>query len=88
MCFLRNQGTVSYTHLDVYKRQDVHAPDLRAGAALVIAGLSAKGFTTVSDIGYMYRGYEQFEQKLKQLGGEIQLVNNEKEVAKFKLKIG
>ena len=67
---------------------DVHAPDLRAGAALVIAGLSAKGFTTVSDIGYIYRGYEQFEQKLKQLGGEIQLVNNEKEVAKFKLKIG
>lgn len=63
-------------------------PDLRAGAALVIAGLSAKGFTTVSDIGYIYRGYEQFEQKLKQLGGEIQLVNNEKEVAKFKLKIG
>ena len=67
---------------------DVHAPDLRAGAALVIAGLSAKGFTTVSDIGYIYRGYELFEQKLKQLGGEIQLVNNEKEVAKFKLKIG
>ena len=67
---------------------DVHAPDLRAGAALVIAGLSAKGFTTVSDIGYIYRGYEQFEHKLKQLGGEIQLVNNEKEVAKFKLKIG
>lgn len=65
-----------------------NAPDLRAGAALVIAGLSAKGFTTVSDIGYIYRGYEQFEQKLKQLGGEIQLVNNEKEVAKFKLKIG
>ena len=50
---------------------DVHAPDLRAGAALVIAGLSAKGFTTVSDIGYIYRGYEQFEQKLKQLGGEL-----------------
>ena len=67
---------------------DVHAPDLRAGAALVIAGLSAKGFTTVSDIGYIYRGYEQFEQKLTQLGGEIQLVNSEKEVAKFKLKIG
>ena len=67
---------------------DVHAPDLIAGAALVIAGLSAKGFTTVSDIGYIYRGYEQFEQKLKQLGGEIQLVNNEKEVTKFKLKIG
>ena len=56
---------------------DVHAPDLRAGAALVIAGLSAKGFTTVSDIGSIYRGYEQFEQKLKQLGVEIQLVNNE-----------
>ncbi len=67
---------------------DVHAPDLRAGAALVIAGLSAKGFTTVSDIGYIYRGSEQFEQKLTQLGGEIQLVNSEKEVAKFKLKIG
>ncbi len=57
-----------------------------AGAALVIGGLSAKGFTTVSEIGYINRGYEEFEKKLRNLGGEIKLVNSEKEAAKFKLK--
>ena len=41
------------------------APDLRAGAALVIAGLAAEGYTIVDDIHYIQRGYENFEGKLR-----------------------
>ena len=66
---------------------EVSAPDLRAGAALVIAGLAAEGYTLVDDIFYIERGYEGFEAKLKGLGAQIERVTNEKEVNKFKLKI-
>ena len=45
----------------------VNAPDLRAGAALVIAGLAAEGYTVVDEIGYIQRGYEHFERKLRSL---------------------
>ncbi|WP_461812488.1 UDP-N-acetylglucosamine 1-carboxyvinyltransferase, partial [Faecalimonas sp.] len=47
----------------------VSAPDLRAGAALCIAGLAADGITIVDDIVYIQRGYERFEEKLRKLGG-------------------
>ena len=47
----------------------VSAPDLRAGAALCIAGLAADGITIVDDIVYIQRGYERFEEKLRSLGG-------------------
>ena len=66
----------------------VSAPDLRAGAALVIAGLAAEGISTVDDIIYIQRGYEDFEGKLKSLGAEIERVFSEKEIQKFKLRIG
>ena len=66
----------------------VSAPDLRAGAALVIAGLAADGITVVDDIVYIQRGYEDFEGKLKSLGAEIERVTSEKEIQKFKLRIG
>ena len=49
----------------------VYAHDLRAGAALVIAGLSAKGTTTVEDIHYVERGYEDLIGKLTALGADI-----------------
>jgi UDP-N-acetylglucosamine 1-carboxyvinyltransferase len=49
----------------------VHAPDIRAGAALVIAGLVAKGTTEISGVGYIDRGYEGFEWKLGALGAQI-----------------
>lgn len=65
----------------------VNAPDLRAGAALVIAGLAAEGFTTVEDIVYIERGYENFDEKLRSLGGMIEKVETEKEIQKFKLKV-
>ena len=66
----------------------VSAPDLRAGAALVIAGLAAEGITIVDDIVYIQRGYENFEQKLRSLGAEIERVSSEKEIQKFKLRVG
>ena len=66
----------------------VSAPDLRAGAALVIAGLAAEGITIVDDIVYIQRGYENFEHKLRSLGAEIERVSSEKEIQKFKLRVG
>ncbi len=60
----------------------------RAGAALVIAGLAAEGITIVDDIIYIQRGYEDFEEKLRSLGAEIEKVNTEKEIQKFKLRTG
>ena len=50
--------------VDQYTGARVNAPDLRAGAALVIAGLGAEGITVVDDIYYIERGYEAFDQKL------------------------
>lgn len=66
----------------------VSAPDLRAGAALVIAGLAADGITIVDDIVYIQRGYECFEEKLRSLGAEIEKVSSEKEIKKFQLRVG
>ena len=66
----------------------VSAPDLRAGAALVIAGIAADGITVVDDIVYIQRGYENFEEKLRSLGAEIEKVSSEKEIQKFRLRVG
>ena len=70
-----------------YTGATVSAPDLRAGAALVIAGLAAEGITVVDDIHYIERGYEDFEKKLSGIGAQIEKVNSEKELQKFKLKV-
>ena len=66
----------------------VSAPDLRAGAALVIAGLAAEGITVVDDIVYIMRGYEDFDQKLRNLGAEIEKATDEREIQKFRLRVG
>jgi UDP-N-acetylglucosamine 1-carboxyvinyltransferase len=65
----------------------VASPDLRAGAALVIAGLATDGITIVDDIIYIQRGYERFEEKLRGIGGMIERVSSEREIQKFKLKV-
>ncbi|MDO4473333.1 MAG: UDP-N-acetylglucosamine 1-carboxyvinyltransferase [Eubacteriales bacterium] len=65
----------------------VSALDLRAGAALCIAGLAAEGITIVDDIVYIQRGYEHFEEKLRSIGGIIEKVNSEKDIRKFTLKV-
>lgn len=75
------------TGVPKYTGARVNAPDLRAGAALVIAGMVAEGVTIVDDIYYIERGYEDFEHKLSLLGAKIEKVSNEKELQKFILKV-
>lgn len=70
-----------------YTGARVNAPDLRAGAALVIAGLAAEGITVVDDIYYIQRGYEALEEKLTNIGAKIARVEDEKELQKFILKV-
>lgn len=65
----------------------VSAPDLRAGAALVIAALASEGVTVVDDIVYIQRGYEDFEGKLHQLGADIERVDCEKDIQKFRFQV-
>ena len=64
------------------------APDLRAGAALVLAALAAEGFSEIEDIHLIQRGYEDFDGKIRSLGGHIQIITNEHDAQKFKLKVG
>ncbi len=49
----------------------VEAPDIRAGAALVLAGMCAQGRTDVLDKGHIRRGYEDFDLKLRLLGADL-----------------
>ena len=67
----------------------ISAPDLRAGAALVLAGLVADGYTILDQIAYIERGYEHFEEKLTALGASMKKidVNDERELKKFKLQV-
>ena len=71
-----------------YTGAGITAPDLRAGAALVLAALAAEGFSTVDDIHFIERGYEDFPEKLQSLGGIIEKVDSEQALQKFKLKVG
>lgn len=61
----------------------VSSTDLRAGAALVIAGMAAKGITIVENIIYIQRGYEKFEEKLLGLGAIIAKVKSVQEEKQF-----
>lgn len=53
---------------------DVFACDLRAGAALVLAGMKAEGYTTVHNVGFVDRGYFKIEEKYKALGADIKRI--------------
>lgn len=75
--------TALISGVEKYKGAVVETPDLRAGAALVIAGLAAEGFTTVTDIVYIQRGYERFAAKLRGIGAKIAKVTTEEELKKF-----
>ena len=55
---------------------NVRASDLRAGAALVLAGLAAEGYTSVTELQHLDRGYVRFHEKLKALGADIERVND------------
>ncbi len=63
------------------------ASDLRAGAALVIAGLAADGYSYIDEIKYVLRGYEDFDEKIRNLGGGIEIAESEEDITRFKLKV-
>lgn len=62
-----------------YVGAHMSSPDLRAGAALVIAALAADGRSEIYDIHYIERGYEDFPEKLQSLGAKITKVDTEKD---------
>ncbi|MEK5271493.1 UDP-N-acetylglucosamine 1-carboxyvinyltransferase [Aeribacillus sp. FSL K6-8394] len=59
---------------------EVTATDLRAAAALILAGLAAEGYTRVTELKHLDRGYVRFHEKLKELGAYIERVNDEADI--------
>ena len=74
--------------VEKYTGASITVPDLRGGAALVIAALAAEGCSIVDNIKYIQRGYEDFHIKLQNLGAQIEMVETDKDVQKFRLKVG
>ncbi len=74
--------------VDSFSGAGISAPDLRAGAALVLAALVADGISTIDDIKYIERGYEDFPEKLSALGAVMEKVETDRDIQKFKLKVG
>ena len=73
--------------VDHFTGAPVQAPDLRAGAALVIAALAAHGTTEISHVQYIERGYEDIVSKLRAVGADIAMVD-EPETEKDEARIG
>lgn len=85
---IKVEGNIAIINgVERYTGARVSAPDLRAGAALVIAGLAGDGITIVDDIYYIERGYEAFDEKFRGLGGMMEKVSSEKEIQQFRLKL-
>jgi UDP-N-acetylglucosamine 1-carboxyvinyltransferase len=70
-CVLVEGRTAIIEGVEKLSGANVRATDLRAGAAMVIAGLIAEGKTEISDVEHIYRGYPNIEQKFRELGAEI-----------------
>ncbi|MBR1852076.1 MAG: UDP-N-acetylglucosamine 1-carboxyvinyltransferase [Lachnospiraceae bacterium] len=86
---IKVEGNVAVINgMKKYTGASISAPDLRAGAALVLAALAAEGYSTVDDIRYIERGYEDFHLKLQALGAQIDVIETERDFQKFKLKTG
>ena len=83
------EGRTAFIYgVNSYTGANIVAPDLRAGAALVLAALAADGISTVDDIRYVERGYEDFDEKLRGLGAQIEKIESERDLQKFQMKIG
>lgn len=74
--------------VEKYTGAGIAAPDLRAGAALVLAALSAEGESIVDNIRYIQRGYEDFDIKLRSLGADIRVIDRDTDYKDFKLLTG
>lgn len=86
---IKVEGNVAVINgVNKYTGASISAPDLRAGAALVMAALAAEGYSTIDDIRYIERGYEDFPAKLQALGAQIEVIESERDFQKFKLKTG
>ena len=86
---IKVEGNTAYIEgVEKFTGTQLSAPDLRAGAALVIAALAAEGISEIDDIAYVQRGYEDFEGKMRKLGAVMERVDSERDAQKFKLKIG
>ena len=78
---IKVEGNTAYIEgVEKFTSAQLSAPDLRAGAALVIAALAADGISQIDDIEYIQRGYEDFEGKLSALGAIIAKVDSEREL--------
>ncbi len=85
---IRVSGNTAYIDgVDKLSGARVAAPDLRAGAALVMAALAADGISLIDDIHFIERGYEEIDVKLQGLGAQIKRVDSEQEAKKFAFKI-
>ncbi|MBR4279209.1 MAG: UDP-N-acetylglucosamine 1-carboxyvinyltransferase, partial [Clostridia bacterium] len=62
--------------IDAFRPANVRAVDLRAGAAMVIAALSANGTTIIDDIYHIERGYEDMVGKLRSVGADIKKISD------------
>ena len=73
---------------DGFTGAHISAPDLRAGAALALAALAADGTTVMDDVRFIERGYEDFDQKIRDLGGDIIKTDDvRQEIKKSKFKV-
>ena len=70
-------NTAVVTGVPFLNGADVRATDLRAGAALIIAGLSSPEETSVFGLGHIWRGYEAMDEKIRSLGGKVNIVISE-----------
>ena len=68
------ESTAIITGVEKLVGARVNATDLRAGAAMVIAALMAEGTTEITGVGYILRGYERFDEKLRQLGAQVERI--------------
>ncbi len=83
---VENGNTAIIEGIDKMTGAEVSATDLRAGVALVMAGLAAEGYTTIDNIQYIERGYEDLVKKLNGLGASMERALTDKDIQKFKLK--
>lgn len=78
-------NTAIVSGVDSYTGVEVSAPDLRAGAALALAGLAASGETLINNVEYIDRGYEHFVEKLRAIGADIYRIDNDEDQKKYKV---
>lgn len=85
---IRVEGNTAFIEgVEEFSGARIKAPDLRAGAALVLAGLAAQGTTIIENVYFIERGYEDFDKKLERLGAKISFSNGKEETVKTKFKV-